>query len=109
MCVRSDRGIDITARTADGRTVAVQCKNRAGRWIVPSADMQKFGRCRKSRRPGRCRAVRRHLRVQPRSSGDRRSEWGHHREPQRVGGVERRSASQGTAIGVHKRGPKPQG
>jgi hypothetical protein len=39
---RSDRGIDITGRTADGRTVAVQCKNRAGRWSVPSADMQKF-------------------------------------------------------------------
>ncbi|PAZ09353.1 restriction endonuclease [Streptomyces sp. SA15] len=39
---RTDRGIDITARTADGRTVAVQCKNRAGRWSVPSADMQKF-------------------------------------------------------------------
>jgi hypothetical protein len=38
----SDRGIDITACTADGRTVAVQCKNRAGRWSVPSADMQKF-------------------------------------------------------------------
>lgn len=27
---------------ADGRTVAVQCKNRSGRWTVPSADMQKF-------------------------------------------------------------------
>ncbi|MEF9905060.1 restriction endonuclease [Streptomyces sp. P9-A2] len=39
---RSDRGIDITGRTADGRTVAVQCKNRPGRWTVPSADMQKF-------------------------------------------------------------------
>lgn len=39
---RTDRGIDITARTADGRTVAVQCKNRAGRWSVPSAYMQKF-------------------------------------------------------------------
>ncbi|WP_345962861.1 restriction endonuclease [Streptomyces sp. BRB040] len=39
---RTDRGIDITCRTADGRTVAVQCKNRAGRWTVPSADMQKF-------------------------------------------------------------------
>lgn len=39
---RSDRGIDITARTDDGRTVAVQCKNRASRWVVPSADMQKF-------------------------------------------------------------------
>ncbi|MFF3336711.1 restriction endonuclease [Streptomyces sp. NPDC002888] len=39
---RTDRGIDITARTADGRTVAVQCKNRAGRRSVPSADMQKF-------------------------------------------------------------------
>lgn len=39
---RTDRGIDITARTADGRTVAVQCKNRSGRWSVPSADMQKF-------------------------------------------------------------------
>ncbi|MBA2945351.1 restriction endonuclease [Streptomyces sp. PSKA28] len=39
---RNDRGIDISARTADGRTVAVQCKNRTGRWSVPSADMQKF-------------------------------------------------------------------
>ncbi|EHN71716.1 hypothetical protein SMCF_8886 [Streptomyces coelicoflavus ZG0656] len=39
---RTDRGIDITCRTADGRTMAVQCKNRAGRWTVPSADMQKF-------------------------------------------------------------------
>ncbi|MDQ0405027.1 restriction endonuclease [Streptomyces sp. NPDC000349] len=39
---RTDRGIDITGRTADGRTVAVQCKNRSGRWTVPSADMQKF-------------------------------------------------------------------
>ncbi|MDH6625159.1 restriction system protein [Streptomyces sp. LBL] len=39
---RTDRGIDITARHADGRTVAVQCKNRSGRWSVPSADMQKF-------------------------------------------------------------------
>ncbi|OAH11863.1 restriction endonuclease [Streptomyces jeddahensis] len=39
---RNDRGIDISARTADGRTVAVQCKNRPGRWSVPSADMQKF-------------------------------------------------------------------
>ncbi|WSQ10484.1 restriction endonuclease [Streptomyces sp. NBC_01231] len=39
---RTDRGIDITARTTDGRTIAVQCKNRAGRWSVPSADMQKF-------------------------------------------------------------------
>ncbi|WP_322725076.1 restriction endonuclease [Streptomyces spongiae] len=39
---RSDRGIDITGRTPDGRTVAVQCKNRTGRSLVPSADMQKF-------------------------------------------------------------------
>ncbi|MGY3202875.1 restriction endonuclease [Streptomyces sp. TE5632] len=39
---RSDRGIDITGRTADGRTVAVQCKNRSRRWTVPSADMQRF-------------------------------------------------------------------
>ncbi|MET9382005.1 restriction endonuclease [Streptomyces sp. NPDC002928] len=39
---RTDRGIDITARTADGRSVAAQCKNRAGRSSVPSADMQKF-------------------------------------------------------------------
>ncbi|MFJ8541635.1 restriction endonuclease [Streptomyces sp. NPDC093586] len=38
----ADRGIDITGRTPDGRTVAVQCKNRAGRWTVPSADLQKF-------------------------------------------------------------------
>ncbi|WBO65097.1 restriction endonuclease [Streptomyces camelliae] len=37
-----DRGIDITARTSDGRTVAVQCKNHAGRRSVPSADMQRF-------------------------------------------------------------------
>ncbi|WP_055528103.1 restriction endonuclease [Streptomyces graminilatus] len=39
---RTDRGIDVTALTADGRTVAVQCKNRSGRKSVPSADMQKF-------------------------------------------------------------------
>ncbi|MFD3822194.1 restriction endonuclease [Streptomyces sp. NPDC058625] len=41
---RSDRGIDITGRIADGRTVAVQCEreNRSGRWTVPSADLQKF-------------------------------------------------------------------
>jgi Holliday junction resolvase-like predicted endonuclease len=39
---RTDRGIDITARTAGGRTLAVQCKNRTGRSSVPSADMQKF-------------------------------------------------------------------
>ncbi|BET48924.1 MULTISPECIES: restriction endonuclease [Streptomyces] len=39
---RTDRGIDITGRTADGRTVAVQCKNRSGHSTVPSADMQKF-------------------------------------------------------------------
>ncbi|MEV0689217.1 restriction endonuclease [Streptomyces sp. NPDC050388] len=38
----TDRGIDITARTADGRTVAVQCKNRAGHRAVPSSDMQRF-------------------------------------------------------------------
>ncbi|MFJ8536562.1 restriction endonuclease [Streptomyces sp. NPDC093591] len=39
---RSDRGIDVTGRTADGRSLAVQCKNRTGRVSVPSADMQKF-------------------------------------------------------------------
>ncbi|MFF7161455.1 restriction endonuclease [Streptomyces sp. NPDC008086] len=39
---RSDRGIDITGHTADGRSVAVQCKNRTGRVSVPSAEMQKF-------------------------------------------------------------------
>ncbi|BCL29372.1 restriction endonuclease [Streptomyces aurantiacus] len=39
---RTDRGLDITACAADGRTIAVQCKNRAGRWSVTSADMQKF-------------------------------------------------------------------
>ncbi|MGY0068484.1 restriction endonuclease [Streptomyces sp. QTS137] len=39
---RSDRGIDITGRTADGRTVAVRCKNRSGRWTVPGADLRKF-------------------------------------------------------------------
>ncbi|MGW1157507.1 restriction endonuclease [Streptomyces sp. NPDC002519] len=39
---QSDRGIDVTARTADGRTVAVQCKKYNGRQCVSSADMQKF-------------------------------------------------------------------
>ncbi len=39
---QSDRGIDITARTADGRTVAVQCKKHGGRQYVSRADMQKF-------------------------------------------------------------------
>jgi restriction system protein len=38
----SDRGIDVTARTADGRTVAVQCKRYSDRQYVSSADMQKF-------------------------------------------------------------------
>nr|WSY53311.1 restriction endonuclease [Streptomyces sp. NBC_00886] len=37
-----DRGIDITARTDDGRSVAVQCKNHTGRRSVASADMQRF-------------------------------------------------------------------
>ncbi|WP_369223751.1 restriction endonuclease [Streptomyces sp. R39] len=37
-----DRGIDITARTAEGRTVAVQCKNHTSRRSIRSADMQKF-------------------------------------------------------------------
>ncbi|MEU2389287.1 restriction endonuclease [Streptomyces sp. NPDC007369] len=35
-------GIDITARTADGRTVAVQCKNVAPFRHVISGEMQKF-------------------------------------------------------------------
>lgn len=39
---QSDRGIDITARTPAGRTVAVQCKKRTGRQYISSADMQKF-------------------------------------------------------------------
>ncbi|MFE7273361.1 restriction endonuclease [Streptomyces sp. NPDC057623] len=39
---RTDRGIDITGHAADGRTLAVQCKNRTGRVSVPSAEMQKF-------------------------------------------------------------------
>ncbi|MET8111541.1 restriction endonuclease [Streptomyces prasinus] len=39
---RSDRGIDITGLTADGRTVAVRCRNRSGRRTVPHADLQKF-------------------------------------------------------------------
>ncbi|MGW3493233.1 restriction endonuclease [Streptomyces sp. NPDC001020] len=39
---QSDRGIDVTARTADGRTVAVQCKKHNHRQYVSSADMQKF-------------------------------------------------------------------
>ncbi|MFI5616066.1 restriction endonuclease [Streptomyces sp. NPDC051567] len=37
-----DRGTDITARTADGRTVAVQCKNFAPFRHVLSGEMQKF-------------------------------------------------------------------
>ena len=37
-----DRGIDVTARTAAGRTVAVQCKNHTSRRSIRSADMQKF-------------------------------------------------------------------
>ncbi|MFD0267152.1 restriction endonuclease [Streptomyces sp. NPDC127106] len=37
-----NRGVDITARTADGRTIAVQCKNGAPLRHVPSGDMQKF-------------------------------------------------------------------
>ncbi|MER5517541.1 restriction endonuclease [Streptomyces sp. NPDC002763] len=37
-----DRGIDVTARTAEGRTVAVQCKNHTSRRSIRSADMQKF-------------------------------------------------------------------
>ncbi|MEV6737385.1 restriction endonuclease [Streptomyces sp. NPDC051104] len=39
---QSDRGIDVTARTADGRTVAAQCKRYSHRQYVSSADMQKF-------------------------------------------------------------------
>ncbi|WP_338698439.1 restriction endonuclease [Streptomyces sp. Q6] len=39
---RTDRGIDITATTTSGRTVAVQCKNHTGRARVSSADLQKF-------------------------------------------------------------------
>ncbi|MER5929782.1 restriction endonuclease [Streptomyces sp. NPDC002054] len=37
-----DRGVDISARTADGRKVAVQCKNFAPFRHVLSAEMQKF-------------------------------------------------------------------
>jgi hypothetical protein len=37
-----DRGIDVTARTADRRTVAVQCKNHTARRSVTSSDMQRF-------------------------------------------------------------------
>ncbi|MFE4633081.1 restriction endonuclease [Streptomyces sp. NPDC056773] len=37
-----DRGVDITARTADGRSVAVQCKNFAPFRHVLSGEMQKF-------------------------------------------------------------------
>ncbi|MFB6615264.1 restriction endonuclease [Streptomyces sp. NPDC056367] len=37
-----DRGVDITARTADGRTVAVRCKNFAPFRHVLSGEMQKF-------------------------------------------------------------------
>lgn len=37
-----DRGVDISARTADGRLVAVQCKNFAPFRHVLSGEMQKF-------------------------------------------------------------------
>ncbi|MFG2936452.1 restriction endonuclease [Streptomyces sp. NPDC048282] len=37
-----DRGIDITARTPDGRCVAVQCKNHVGHRYVSSSAMQRF-------------------------------------------------------------------
>lgn len=37
-----DRGVDITARTADGRHVAVQCKRFAPYVSVSSPDVQKF-------------------------------------------------------------------
>lgn len=37
-----DRGVDISARTADGRSVAVQCKNFAPFRHVLSGEMQKF-------------------------------------------------------------------
>ncbi|MFE1323504.1 restriction endonuclease [Streptomyces sp. NPDC058741] len=40
--VRDDRGVDVTARTADGRCVAVRCASRAGRAFLPGADMRKF-------------------------------------------------------------------
>ncbi|WP_240503090.1 restriction endonuclease [Streptomyces prasinopilosus] len=39
---RGDRGIDVTGRTADGRTVAVRCENRSGRRTVADADLRKF-------------------------------------------------------------------
>ncbi|MGW7423325.1 restriction endonuclease [Streptomyces sp. NPDC054813] len=37
-----DRSIGVTARTAEGRTVAVQCKKHTSRRSIRSADMQKF-------------------------------------------------------------------
>ncbi|MFJ6832633.1 restriction endonuclease [Streptomyces sp. NPDC091209] len=37
-----DRGVDITGRTADGRTLAVQCKRFAPYLSVTSPDVQKF-------------------------------------------------------------------
>ncbi|MEU6535593.1 restriction endonuclease [Streptomyces sp. NPDC047000] len=37
-----DRGVDIAARTADGRRVAVQCKRFAAHSSVGSADVQRF-------------------------------------------------------------------
>ncbi|MCF2436701.1 restriction endonuclease [Streptomyces thinghirensis] len=89
---RTDRGIDITGRTADGRTVAVQCKNRSGRWTVPSADMQKFAGAARCHRPRGRRPVRRHLQLQPRIGGDRQTQRSHHREPRAAGSLERRSA-----------------
>jgi HJR/Mrr/RecB family endonuclease len=38
----ADRGVDITGRTADGRTVAVQCKHFAPHRSVWSGELQKF-------------------------------------------------------------------
>lgn len=37
-----DRGVDITARTADGRSVAVQCKRFAPHNSITSSDVQRF-------------------------------------------------------------------
>ena len=37
-----DRGVDIVARTADGRRVAVRCKRFAPHSSVASADIQRF-------------------------------------------------------------------
>nr|WP_248297732.1 hypothetical protein [Streptomyces sp. S1D4-11] len=62
---RSDRGIDITACTADGRTVAVRCKSRHSRSSVPEAWTAgvRLKALRQVARNGKARSRKRKLRL----------------------------------------------